>query len=208
MEKRLAWAETICKMGFVVSQSGFHRPGKWGARRARQGPAAGSLVSYCLRITDIDPLKFGLLFERFLNPERISMPDIDIDFGYERRAEVIDYVKQKYGTENVTQIITFGTMAARAVVRDVGRALNISFGEVDRIAKFIPVEQGMTIEKALQGVRELREIRQSDQRYDKLIRCALTLEGLARHASTHAAGVLIAPGRLTDYAAVQIRKKK
>ena len=205
MEKRLDYeAATICKMGFA----GYFLVVRDFIAKAREmgvpvgpgrGSAAGSLVSYCLRITDIDPLKFGLLFERFLNPERISMPDIDIDFGYERRAEVIDYVKQKYGTENVTQIITFGTMAARAVVRDVGRALNISFAEVDRIAKFIPLEQGMTIDKALQGVRELREIRQSDQRYDKLIRCALTLEGLARHASTHAAGVLIAPGRLTDY---------
>ncbi len=205
MEKRLAYeADTICKMGFA----GYFLVVRDFIAKAREmkvpvgpgrGSAAGSLVSYCLRITDIDPLKFGLLFERFLNPERISMPDIDIDFGYERRAEVIDYVKQKYGTENVTQIITFGTMAARAAVRDVGRALNISYGEVDRIAKFIPVEQGMTIEKALQAVRELREIRQSDQRYDKLIRCAMTLEGLARHASTHAAGVLIAPGRLTDY---------
>jgi DNA polymerase-3 subunit alpha len=205
MERRLDYeTETICKMGFA----GYFLVVRDFIAKAREmgvpvgpgrGSAAGSLVSYCLRITDIDPLKFGLLFERFLNPERISMPDIDIDFGYERRGEVIDYVMQKYGKENVTQIITFGTLAARAVVRDVGRALNISYAEVDRIAKFIPMEQGMTLEKALQGVRELRDIRQSDERYEKLIRCALTLEGLARHASTHAAGVLIAPGKLTDY---------
>ncbi|MBN1505134.1 MAG: DNA polymerase III subunit alpha [Candidatus Eisenbacteria bacterium] len=205
MRRRLEYElETICKMGFagyfLVVRDFIVKAREMGVPVGPgRGSAAGSLVSYCLRITDIDPLRFGLLFERFLNPERISMPDIDIDFGYERRSEVIDYVKQKYGTESVTQIITFGTLAARAVVRDVGRALNISYAEVDGIAKLIPAEPGMTLEKALQGVRELREIRQADPRYEKLIRCALTLEGLPRHPSTHAAGVLIAPGRLTDY---------
>jgi DNA polymerase-3 subunit alpha len=205
MRHRLEYeTSTICKMGFA----GYFLVVRDFIQKAREmgvpvgpgrGSAAGSLVSYCLKITDIDPLKFGLLFERFLNPERISLPDIDIDFGYERRGEVIDYVMQKYGKDNVTQIITFGTMAARAVVRDVGRALNISYGEVDRIAKYVPAEQGMTLEKALEIVPELRELRKADERYDKLIRCALTLEGQARHASTHAAGVLITPGKLTDY---------
>ena len=164
-----------------------------------RGSAAGSLVSYCLKITDVDPLKFGLLFERFLNPERISMPDIDVDFGYERRDEIINYVIEKYGKDSVTQIITFGTLAARAVVRDVGRALGVSYGEVDRLAKLIPNEPNMTLEKALGTVPELKELSTSDSTYQKLIRCALTLEGLARHASTHAAGVVIAPGRLTDH---------
>ncbi len=205
MRRRLEYeADTICRMGFagyfLVVRDFIEKAREMGVPVGPgRGSAAGSLVSYCLKITDIDPLRFGLLFERFLNPERISMPDIDIDFGYERRSEVIGYVMQKYGTESVTQIITFGTLAARAVVRDVGRALSISYGEVDRIAKYIPNEQGMTLEKALQIVPELRELRDSDDRYARLIRCALTLEGQARHASTHAAGVLIAPGRLTDY---------
>ena len=196
--------DTICKMGFaeylLVVRDFINKaremcipvgPGR--------GSAAGSLVSYCLKITDIDPLKFGLLFERFLNPERISMPDIDVDFGYERRNEIIDYVIGKYGKESVTQIITFGTLAARAVVRDVGRALGVPYGEVDRLAKLIPNELNITLEKALRTVPELKELSASGATYEKLIRCALTLEGLSRHASTHAAGVLIAPGKLTNY---------
>ncbi|UCF78733.1 MAG: DNA polymerase III subunit alpha [Candidatus Eiseniibacteriota bacterium] len=196
--------DTICQMGFA----GYFLVVRDFIQKAREmripvgpgrGSAAGSLVSYCLRITDVDPLRFGLLFERFLNPERISMPDIDIDFGYERRDRVINYVVRKYGRESVTQIITFGTMAARAVVRDVGRALGVSYSEVDRLAKLIPMETGMTLKRALDMVPELRELSQSGSTYEKLIRCALTLEGLARHASTHAAGVLIAPGKLTEY---------
>jgi len=196
--------ETICKMGFaeylLVVRDFIQKAREMGIPVGPgRGSAAGSLVSYCLKITDIDPLKFGLLFERFLNPERISMPDIDVDFGYERRNEIIDYVVEKYGKESVTQIITFGTMAARGVVRDVGRALGVSYGEVDRLAKLIPNEPNMTLEKALGTVPELKELSTSDSTYEKLIRCASTLEGLARHASTHAAGVLIAPGKLTDY---------
>ncbi|MCX5801077.1 MAG: DNA polymerase III subunit alpha [Candidatus Eisenbacteria bacterium] len=196
--------DTICKMGFaeylLVVRDFIEKAREMAIPVGPgRGSAAGSLVSYCLKITDIDPLKFGLLFERFLNPERISMPDIDVDFGYERRNEIIDYVLGKYGKENVTQIITFGTMAARAVVRDVGRALGVSYGEVDRLAKLIPNEPNMTLEKALGTVPELKELSTSDSTYEKLIRCASTLEGLARHASTHAAGVLIAPGKLTDY---------
>jgi len=196
--------DTICRMGFaeylLVVRDFIQKAKEMGIPVGPgRGSAAGSLVSYCLKITDVDPLKFGLLFERFLNPERISMPDIDVDFGYERRDEIINYVLQKYGKENVTQIITFGTLAARAVVRDVGRALGVSYGEVDRLAKLIPNELNMTLERALATVPELKALSTSDSTYEKLIRCASTLEGLARHASTHAAGVLIAPGKLTDY---------
>ncbi|MGI6140247.1 MAG: DNA polymerase III subunit alpha [Caldicoprobacterales bacterium] len=168
-----------------------------------RGSAAGSLVSYTLNITQIDPLKYGLLFERFLNPERISMPDIDIDFCYERRQEVIDYVIRKYGEDRVAQIITFGTMAARAAIRDVGRALNRSYGEVDRIAKMIPMEIGMTIEKALERNPELKMLYQEDASSRSLIDMAKSLEGLPRHASTHAAGVVISREPITEYVPLQ-----
>lgn len=164
-----------------------------------RGSAAGSLVSYALRITNIDPIKYDLLFERFLNPERVSMPDIDIDFCYERREEIIKYVKKKYGEKNVTQIITFGTMAARGVIRDVGRVLKMSLSEVDKIAKMIPAAIGMTLDKALNMVSELKEIANKDDLHRKLIENSRILEGLARHASTHAAGVVITPGELTNY---------
>jgi len=162
-----------------------------------RGSAAGSLVSYALKITDVDPLQYDLLFERFLNPERISPPDIDIDFCTDRRTEVIDYVTRKYGRENVCQIITFGTMAARGVIRDVGRALNIAYAEVDKIARLVPQELGTTLEKSLESVKELRDVAE-DERYSKLITIARKLEGLARHASTHAAGVVIAPRPLLE----------
>jgi len=164
-----------------------------------RGSAAGSLVSYALRITNIDPIKYDLLFERFLNPERVSMPDIDIDFCYERREEIIKYVKQKYGEKNVTQIITFGTMAARGVIRDVGRVLKMSLAEVDKIAKMIPAAIGMTLDKALEMVSELKEMANKDDIHRKLIENSRILEGLARHASTHAAGVVITPEELTKY---------
>ena len=164
-----------------------------------RGSAAGSLVSYALSITNIDPLKYGLMFERFLNIHRLSMPDIDIDFCFERRGEIIDYVKRKYGEDCVAQIITFGTMAARAVIRDVGRVLRISYGEVDKIAKLIPIKPGTTLEGALKSVPELAELVKSDPKYEKLIEYSKTLEGLARHASTHAAGVVITPTDLTNY---------
>jgi DNA polymerase-3 subunit alpha len=163
-----------------------------------RGSAAGSLVSYCLKITDVDPLRFGLVFERFLNPERISMPDIDIDFCDKRRQEVIDYVSNKYGSDSVAQIITFGTMAARAALRDVGRVLKIPIPEVDKIAKLVPAEPGMTLDTALERVKELKQLASSDS-YRELVLMARKLEGLARHASTHAAGVLITPGKLIDH---------
>ncbi len=164
-----------------------------------RGSAAGSLVSYALGITNVDPLKYGLIFERFLNPERVSMPDIDIDFCYERRDEIIDYVKKKYGDKNVTQIITFGSMNARAVIRDVGRVLKIPYDEVDQIAKMIPYQIGITINAALEKVPEFKAKCRENETYKKLIEYSLVLEGLARHASTHAAGVVIAPGELTEY---------
>ena len=164
-----------------------------------RGSAAGSLVAYSLGITNIDPLRYGLLFERFLNPERVSMPDIDIDFCFERRGEVIDYVVQKYGADRVAQIITFGTMAARAAIRDVGRALNMPYGEVDRVAKMVPPELHVTIEKALNDAAELKEIYDQKPEVRKLIDTAAALEGMPRHASTHAAAVVITKDPLTDY---------
>ncbi|MEA2030764.1 MAG: DNA polymerase III subunit alpha [candidate division Zixibacteria bacterium] len=173
------------------------------SRNIRVGPgrgsAAGSLVSYALGITSIDPMKFELLFERFLNPERISMPDIDIDFADRDRDKIIKYVIDKYGEDNVCQIITFGTMAARAVIRDVGRVLAIPYSEVDKIAKLIPEKIGITLEEALVKEPELAELKKNDDRIDRLINYAMTLEGLTRHCSTHAAGVVIAPSALTNY---------
>ncbi len=164
-----------------------------------RGSAAGSLVAYTLGITKIDPIKYNLIFERFLNPERISMPDIDSDFCYERRQEVIDYVVEKYGDKNVSQIVTFGTMAARACIRDVGRALNYSYNEVDRIAKMIPSVLNITIDKALEMNPELKELYKADNRVKELIDISKTLEGLPRHTSTHAAGVVIASQELVNY---------
>jgi DNA polymerase-3 subunit alpha len=164
-----------------------------------RGSAAGSLVSYTLGITNIDPIRYQLLFERFLNPERVSMPDIDIDFSDRGRARVIQYVVEKYGAENVCQIITFGTMAARAVVRDVGRVMGMPYVEVDRIAKSVPPELKMTLGKALLQSPELKAQYDGDERVRELIGIARVLEGLSRHASTHAAGVVITPTPLTDY---------
>ncbi|MBI4972608.1 MAG: DNA polymerase III subunit alpha [Candidatus Omnitrophica bacterium] len=164
-----------------------------------RGSAAGSLVSYLLGITDIDPLKYGLLFERFLNPERLGLPDIDIDFCYERRQEVIDYVTRKYGQENVAQIITFGTMQARAVVRDVGRVMGISYADVDRIAKMIPPDPSITLKDALENESELSALYKNDPQITRLVDTALSLEGLNRHASIHAAGVVIADKPLDNY---------
>lgn len=170
---------------------------------AGRGSAAGSLVAYTLGITKIDPLKYGLIFERFLNPDRVSMPDIDSDFCYERRQEVIDYVVEKYGVNNVSQIITFGTMAARACIRDVGRAMNYSYAEVDKIAKMIPSMLGITIDKALEINPELKSAYKNDDRVKELIDVARALEGLPRHSGTHAAGVVIASEPLVNYVPMQ-----
>ena len=168
-----------------------------------RGSAAGSVVSYCLHITDVDPIKYGLIFERFLNPERVSMPDIDIDFCYERRGEVIDYVNRKYGEDNVAQIVTFGTMAARLAIRDVGRALNIPYGRVDEVAKQVPNELKMTIPKALVVNYKLKEMYDSAPDIKKLIDTAIALEGLPRHTSTHAAGVVITSGGIGNFVPLQ-----
>ena len=168
-----------------------------------RGSAAGSIVAFTLDITKIDPIKYSLIFERFLNPERVSMPDIDSDFCYEGRQAVIDYVVDKYGSDNVSQIITFGTMAPRACIRDVGRAMNYSYAEVDRIAKMIPTVLGITIDKALEMNAELRELYEDDTRVEALIDVAKALEGLPRHSSTHAAGVVIASKPLVNYVPLQ-----
>ncbi|MDP3730809.1 MAG: DNA polymerase III subunit alpha, partial [Candidatus Omnitrophota bacterium] len=164
-----------------------------------RGSAAGSVVSYSLGITDIDPLKYDLLFERFLNPERISLPDIDIDFCYERRQEVIDYVVRKYSKDNVAQIVTFGTMMAKAVIRDVGRALGMAYGDVDKIAKLVPNELNITLSHAIEQEPELKTLYRTDPKIAQLIDTSLVLEGLTRHASTHAAGVVISEKPLVNY---------
>jgi DNA polymerase-3 subunit alpha len=175
-----------------------------------RGSAAGSLVAYALGITNLDPLEHDLLFERFLNPERVSMPDVDIDFCYERRSEVIEYTRQKYGKEAVGQIITFGTMKSRAVIRDVGRTLGFEPGETDRIAKLIPNTPGQsfTVDEAIEQLKEVRALYKQDERHRRLFDYARTLEGLSRHASVHAAGVVIAPGPLDEYVPVCVQTGK
>jgi DNA polymerase III subunit alpha len=164
-----------------------------------RGSAAGSLVAYALRITDLDPLVYALLFERFLNPERVSLPDIDMDFCMERRGEVINYVVDKYGKDHVAQIITFGTLGAKAAIRDVGRVLEIPYAEVDRVAKLVPNQLNVTLQQAIDQEPKLRELIETDTRVKELMGIARSLEGLARHASTHAAGVVISEGPLTDH---------
>lgn len=205
LKQRLAYElDTIHTMGFVdyflivwdfIKYAKDHDimvgPGR--------GSAAGSIVSYCLEITDIDPIRYNLLFERFLNPERLTMPDIDIDFCFERRQEVIDYVVRKYGTDRVVQIVTFGTMAAKGVIRDVGRALDMPYSAVDVVAKMIPTELGITIEKALNQNKELRELYENDAEVKELIDMSLRLEGLPRHTSMHAAGVVISKDEVDKY---------
>ena len=164
-----------------------------------RGSAAGSLVAYALRITDLDPLVYHLLFERFLNPERISLPDIDMDFCMDRRGEVINYVIDKYGEDHVCQIITFGTLGAKAAIRDVGRVMEIPYAEVDRVAKLVPNQLNITLEQALEQEPRLKELVDTDPRITELMAVARSLEGLARHASTHAAGVVISQEPLTDH---------
>ncbi len=172
-----------------------------------RGSAAGSIVAYALKITNIDPIRHDLLFERFLNPERVSMPDIDIDFCYERRQEVIDYVTAKYGEDRVAQIITFGTMGARLVIRDVARVLNVSVQEADRIAKMVPFELRMTIDRAIMGNVRLKAEYENNETARRIIDIAKRLEGMPRHASTHAAGVVIAKDKITNYVPLQKNSK-
>ena len=205
LEERLYYElNTIKNMGFVdyflivwdfIKYSRDHGisvgPGR--------GSAAGSLVSYSLGITNIDPIRFSLLFERFLNPERLTMPDIDVDFCFERRQEVIDYVVEKYGKDRVVQIVTFGTMAARAVIRDVGRALDMPYAQRDAVSKMIPAELGITIAKALELNPELKKLYEGDEEIRYLIDMSMRLEGLPRHASMHAAGVVISNAPADEY---------
>ncbi len=172
-----------------------------------RGSAAGSLVAFAIRITDIDPIPYNLLFERFLNPERISMPDIDVDFCIYGREQVIEYVREKYGAENVAQIITFGTMLAKGVLRDVGRALNIPYGEVDKIAKMVPGVLGITLKQAIAQEPQLKSLMEKDAKVGELVKIALALEGLTRHASTHAAGVVVTPRPLPEYLPLYIDPK-
>ncbi len=169
-----------------------------------RGSAAGSIVSYALGITTVDPIKYGLIFERFLNPERVSMPDIDIDFAPEGRQKVIDYVVEKYGEGQVAQIITFGTMKAKLAIRDVGRALNIPYAEVDRVAKLVPFDLKMTIEKAIDISTELKTLYENDPKIKELLDTSMALEGLPRHASTHAAGVVITSEPIVNYVPLQL----
>ena len=164
-----------------------------------RGSGAGSLCAYCIGITAIDPIKYNLLFERFLNPERVSMPDFDIDFCKERRGEVIDYVVRKYGEDHVAQIISFGTMAARGAIRDVGRALAIPYATVDVIAKLVPMELNITIEKALKISSELNKRYNEDEQTKNLLDIAMSIEGMPRHATMHAAGVVITDKPVSDY---------
>ena len=164
-----------------------------------RGSAAGSIVSYTLGITNIDPMRYKLLFERFLNPERVSMPDIDVDFCFERRQEVIDYVVRKYGKDRVVQIVTFGTLAAQGVIRDVGRVMDLPYAFVDSIAKMVPNELNITIDKALMENPELRKLYQTDEQVKNLIDMSKRLEGLPRHTSMHAAGVVISQKAVDDY---------
>ncbi len=175
-----------------------------------RGSAAGSLVAYALRITDICPLKYDLLFERFLNPERVSMPDIDVDFCFERRGEVIEYVREKYGKEAVGQIVTFGTMKSRAAIKDVGRVLGFTPAETDALAKHIPNQPNfsLTVREAIEKVAEVRNFYETDERYQRLLDFAIRLEGLSRHTGVHAAGVVIAPGPLDDFVPVCTQESK
>ncbi len=196
--------KVIEKMGFVsyflvVSDFIHYAKSKGIPVGPGRGSAAGSMVSYLLGITDLDPIKYGLLFERFLNPDRAGMPDIDIDFCYERRGEVIEYVTQKYGSDHVAQIITFGTMQAKAAIRDVGRAFGVAYTDVDRIAKLVPNDLGITIDDALTKEPQLRQLVDTDKTANEIISTAQTLEGLNRHASVHAAGVVIADKPLNEY---------
>ncbi len=205
LEKQLRYElEMIRRMGFtdyflIVSDFIAYARSKDIPVGPGRGSAAGSMVSYCLHITDVDPIKYSLFFERFLNPERVSMPDIDIDFCVNRRGEVIDYVNHKYGSDCVAQIVTFGTMAARLAIRDVGRALNVSYAETDAVAKQVPNALGMKLSEALKLSKPLKEFYDSDEKLRSLIDTAQALEGMPRHASTHAAGVVITEKPLYEY---------
>ncbi|HQU63488.1 MAG TPA: DNA polymerase III subunit alpha, partial [Nitrosomonas sp.] len=207
-QARLAFeVETIITMGFsgyFLIVADFIN---WAKRNdvpvgPGRGSGAGSLVAYSLGITDLDPLRYDLLFERFLNPERVSMPDFDIDFCQDRRERVINYVKQRYGTDSVSQIITFGSMAAKAVIRDIGRVLDLPYNFVDQLAKLVPFEIGMTLKKAREIEPQLNQRAAEEEDVRHLLELAESLEGLTRNIGMHAGGVLIAPGKITDFCPV------
>ena len=201
LEKELDMIRSMGFAGYFLIVADFinFAKGRGIAVGPGRGSAAGSLVAFALRVTDIDPIRYGLLFERFLNPERISMPDVDVDFCMERRDEVIQYVTERYGKDNVAQIITFGKMQAKAVIRDVGRAMDMPYSDVDRIAKLVPSTLNITLQQALDQEPALREAQEKDERVRDLIAVALSLEGLTRHASTHAAGVVISNRPLREH---------
>lgn len=171
-----------------------------------RGSGAGSIVAYAIGITDIDPIAYGLIFERFLNPERISMPDFDVDFCFEKRDKVIEYVEEKYGKDHVSQIITFGTMSARMVIRDVARVLDVPYAEADKIAKMIPNELHITIKKAMEQNRELKDLYESSEDMKKLLDIAMALEGMPRQASTHACGIVITKEPVVNYVPLYVRE--
>lgn len=173
-----------------------------------RGSGAGSIIAYAIEITDIDPIKYNLLFERFLNPERISMPDFDVDFCYERREEVIEYVSNKYGKDHVSQIITFGTMSARMVIRDVGRVLDYPYAQTDKLAKMIPNEIHITIKKAMEQNRELREMYEDDEEIRNILNISMALEGMPRQASTHACGIVITKEPVDTYVPLYVRDRQ
>src|SRR5262249_26654693 len=175
-----------------------------------RGSAAGSLVAYALKITDVCPIRYDLLFERFLNPERVSMPDIDVDFCFERRGEVIEYVREKYGKDAVGQIVTFGTLKSRAAIKDVGRTLGFLPAETDALAKLIPNQPNfsLTVKEAVDEIPEVKKLYRTDERYRQLLDYAIALEGLSRHTGVHAAGVVIAPGPLDEYVPVCTQETK
>lgn len=210
LQERLAYElDTIRSMGYVdyfliVSDFISYAKNNDIPVGPGRGSAAGSLVSYCLGITDIDPIAYDLLFERFLNPERVTMPDIDIDFCYEKRGLVIDYVIEKYGANNVAQIVTFGTMAAKQVVRDVGRAMGLPYGEVDAVAKMIPFRLGITLQDAINDVPPLKELFETNQTIRRLLQQSLKLEGFPRHNSTHAAGVVITEHEVSNFVPISL----
>ena len=206
-ERLLFELDTIKSMGYVdyflIVWDYIHYAKKQGiAVGPGRGSAAGSMVSYCLGITDVDPIRYNLLFERFLNPERVSLPDIDVDFCFERRQEIIDYVVEKYGKDRVCQIITFGTLAARGVIRDVGRAMDVPYAKCDAIAKMVPMEIGMNLSLALKQSKELRHAYETDGEIRDMVDMGLKLEGLPRHSSVHAAGVVIAKDSVDSYVPV------
>lgn len=170
-----------------------------------RGSGAGSIVAYSIEITDIDPIQYNLIFERFLNPERISMPDFDVDFCYEKRDKVIEYVEQKYGKDHVSQIITFGTMSARMVIRDVARVLDMPYAEADKLAKMIPNEIHITIKKAMEQNKELKDLYDTDEEIKKMLNIAMALEGMPRQASTHACGIVITKEPVVSYVPLYVR---